>query len=118
MHLPGQHSVLFEEGAEAAAVQQHGRTKLTAYFELVRQGWRAEAKQSPDGEPLFYPDVPRWYSWDAKPARWKPRHRTHHQWDQVIGRMYAVPPQDTDQYFLRSLLMHTGNALDFEGTAG
>ena len=118
VHLPGQHSVLFEEGAEAAAVQQHGRTKLTAYFELVRQGWRAEAKQSPDGEPLFYPDVPRWYSWDAKPARWKPRHRTHYQWDQVIGRMYAVPPQDTDRHFLRSLLMHTGNALDFEGGGG
>ena len=85
VHLEGGQSVLFEEGEELQALQRPARTKLTAYFELVRDGWRAEGLRLPEGEPLYYTDVPRWYSWDQKALKWKPRTRGHFQWDQVIG---------------------------------
>ena len=54
VHLPGQHCVLFDEDDPQAAVQglATAHTKLTAYFELVKAGWRADGERAPGGDPL------------------------------------------------------------------
>ena len=119
-HLPGQQTVLFGEDYPQAAVDglATAHTKLTAYFELVKAGWRADGERAPDGGPLYYADVPRWYAWGQKNRAWKPRVRRTQYYDKVIGRLYSVPPRDSDRFFLRMLLLHVPNAEGFEGTNG
>ena len=36
----------------------------------------------------------------------------------VLGRVYAVPPQDLDRFYMRMLLMNTPNVHGFEGENG
>ena len=97
---------------------QEKDTKLTAYFKLVQDGWRAEGLQLPLGEPLYYGDVPRWYTWGKTNLKWKVRQRRGAKHDKVIGRIFAVPPKDTDRFYLRLLLLATPNAHGYEGPEG
>ena len=56
--------MLFDETQPQASLEGIQITKLTAYFALGREGWRAEGKTANDnGAPLYYADVPKWYRW-------------------------------------------------------
>ena len=61
VHSAGMQTVLFEEANPSEAVSTEKETRLTAYFKLVRDGWRAEGKRDLEAPPLYYADVPRWY---------------------------------------------------------
>ena len=119
MHLPDQHTVLFEENQPQTSLEGTQANKLTAYFALVREGWRAEGKTTNDnGAPLYYADVPKWYRWQQKERTWQPRQRRAARDKAVIGRMYAVAPRDIDRFYLRMLLLNTPNVHDYVGPNG
>ena len=71
VHLRGRQTVLFSETMPASAVAAEQTTKLTAYFALVKGGWRAGGVQTTAGAPLYYVDVPRWYAWNQKARKWQ-----------------------------------------------
>ena len=118
VHLPGRQSVLFDESDPASAVATDQATKLTAYFSLVRDGWRAEGLQDLAAPPLYYFDVPKWYVWSQKTKIWKARQRGRMRSNKVLARMYSVAPQDTDRFYLRMLLLHLPNVEAFVGPSG
>ncbi len=116
MHLQDQHTVLFNEAEASTALERSQDTKLTAYFNLVIAGWRADGKKTSDnGGPLFYADAPKWYKWEQKTRSWKPRLRMRREDQAVIGRLYSVAPKDLDRLYLRLLLLHTPNATGYVG---
>ena len=117
MHLQDQHTVLFNEAEASTALSRSQDTKLTAYFNLVREGWRVEGrKTSENGGPLFYAGVPRWYTREQKTRSWKPRLRRRREDQAVIGRLFSVAPKDLDRFYLRLLLLHTPDATGYVGT--
>ena len=75
VHLPGRHAVLFDESMPAAAVATDQTTRLTAYFDLVKAGWRAGGMHDITASPLYYVDVPKWYVWNQKSKKWQARQR-------------------------------------------
>jgi hypothetical protein len=117
VHLPGRHAVLFDESMPASAVAADQTTKLTAYFDLVADGWRAGGLQDAAAEPLYYADVPKWYVWNQKDKKWRARQRGGFS-EKVIARMYSVAPQDADRFYLRMLLLHLPNVEAFVGPRG
>ena len=65
--------------------------------------------------PLYYVDVPRWYTWNQKNRAWTARARHGRHTNKVLSRMYAVAPQDADRFYVRMLLLHVPNAAGFVG---
>ena len=59
VHLPGRHAVLFNESMPATAIAADQTTKLTAYFDLVKEGWRAGGVQDTTAAPLYYVHLPK-----------------------------------------------------------
>ena len=98
VHLPGRHAVLFDETMPASAVATDQTTKLTAYFTLVKDGWRAGGLHDTTATPLYYVDAPKWYVWNQKSKKWHARQRGGMRSDKVLSRMYSVAPQDTDRF--------------------
>ncbi|MCG8435316.1 MAG: hypothetical protein MJA83_14925, partial [Gammaproteobacteria bacterium] len=67
-HLPDDQQVIFEEGAARASIAQGPpQTKLTAYFQLNREDETARR--------ILYPDIPRYFTWNASQKKWQPRKR-------------------------------------------
>jgi len=54
VHLPGRQAVLFDQTMPASAIARDQTTKLTAYFDLVKDGWRAGGLQDTAAAPLKY----------------------------------------------------------------
>ena len=48
-------TVLFEEANPSEAVSTEKETRLTAYFKLVRDGWRAEGRRDLEAPPCTTP---------------------------------------------------------------
>ena len=116
VHLQDHHTVLLNEAEASTALARSQDTTLTAYFNLIIAGWRADGKQtSENGGPLFYVDVPKWYKWEQNTRSWKPRLRMRREDQAVIGRLYSVAPKDLDRFYLRLLLLHTPNATGYVG---
>ena len=116
VHLPGKQSVLFEPDVIELAPAQD--TKLTAYFKLIRAGWRAHGRMQdePGSKDLNYEDVPCFFTWKQKTSTWLPRQKGTQR--PILGRVFAVPPVDQDRFYLRMLLMNTPNVANFEGEGG
>jgi hypothetical protein len=59
----------------ATAVATDQTTRLTAYFDLVKAGWRAGGIHDITASLLYYVDVPKWYVWNQKSKKWQARQR-------------------------------------------
>jgi hypothetical protein len=104
LHLPGEQSILFEEGeAEAALARGPPDTKLTAFFKLNQECEEARG--------TLYPDIPSQFTWDSKNKKWKKRQQRF-----SIGRVPTVSlsPHQSERYYLRMLLHNKVGATSFE----
>lgn len=102
VHLPNEHTILFEEHANLEdVVEEQGHSKLTAYFELCRT--------EKDARSLRFCELPKWYVWKAK--KWVRRQR---QTKNTIGRMYTVSFREGERFYLRMLLSCVKGATSFD----
>jgi hypothetical protein len=106
VHLEGQHMVQFDEGARLEEVVRAGASPpstLTAWFNLNRRSAPACTR--------LYQDLPQFYTWDKRRARWNDR-KQKTPFEQ-IGRMDFVPRSQGERYFLRLLLTNVRGATSF-----
>ncbi|XP_053213883.1 uncharacterized protein LOC128397216 [Panonychus citri] len=99
VHLPNQHFITFQDTNElnaAAAATRH--TKLTAWFEL---------NNLYDDVPI-YPQVPTQFVWFDN--KWNKR---VYSVSDVIGRLHIVPPNQSERFALRLLLLNVAGAKSF-----
>ncbi|XP_053206261.1 uncharacterized protein LOC128390551 [Panonychus citri] len=100
VHLPNQHFITFQDtnelNAAAAAATRH--TKLTAWFEL---------NNLYDDVPI-YPQVPTQFVWFDN--KWNKR---VYSVSDVIGRLHIVPPNQSERFALRLLLLNVAGAKSF-----
>ena len=104
LHLPGEQSVLFQDGEAAAALDRGPpETKLTAYFKLNQECEQARG--------VLYPDIPSQFTWDSKNKKWKVRQQRF-----SIGRVPTVSlsPHQSERYYLRMLLHNKAGATSFD----
>ena len=106
LHLPNQQSVMYVEGAEAAALQ-HSKSPLLAYFHLNTV--------LPPNEPRhLYVETPKYYTYNKKNGIWTKRRNKQRY--PTLGRIYTVHPKAGDVFYLRMLLHdeHSRGAKSFE----
>ncbi|XGW25599.1 hypothetical protein V3C99_006756 [Haemonchus contortus] len=115
-HLPELQDVQFVQGQEQEYLAQAQRTftTLTAFFELNRlcneMHERGQANDfTVDPRNIYYYQIAEHFTFDPRHG-WTPRSRGGNQ----IGRMYTVPPRDTERYCLRILLLETKGKTSFE----
>lgn len=102
VHEEGSQNVYFRQGEEVMALENaaNKHDTLTAWFELNNQD--IEAHQ------YLYTEIPNHYTF--KNNKWTKRQRGG---DNVIGRMYAVAPNDVQRFYIRILLLHVKGAKSF-----
>lgn len=106
VHLPNEQNVYFtEDNMQAVATREQERdTNLTAWFKL-----NAEEE---DTRNYLYIDIPKYYVFEEKLRKWKPRQRRQNK---TIGRMYSVSLRsDVERFCLRLLLLHVPGATSYE----
>ena len=104
VHLEEEQQVVFNEGAEEAAIENQKKTELTAFFEFnkrtreeaERKGEHYDPKQMPR-----YVDMPKEHVYSN--GEWRKRKRGS---DTTIGRVHSVSPLSGEVYYLRMLLHH------------
>lgn len=103
VHEPNNQNVYFTHGSEEDAVNSAigKHTTLTAWFHLNSTDQEAKS--------IYYADIPNNYIFCQN--TWKKRKQ---RGNKVIGRMYAVAPNDPERYFIRLLLLHVKGATSFE----
>ena len=104
LHLPGEQSILFQDGEAGAALDRGPPdTKLTAYFKLNYECLESRA--------VLYPDIPSKFTWNQKDKKWKLRQR-----GSSVGRIPTVSlsPHQSEKYYLRLLLHNKSGATSFE----
>lgn len=100
-HLPQRQNVVFREGNVQQALQNHRRTKLTAFFEINQI----------DSSDLLYTETPIHYIWVDKEKKWKKRQRGG---SKAIARLFYVSPKDVELFHLRLLLLHVRGPICFQ----
>ncbi|KAG2190432.1 hypothetical protein INT47_005587, partial [Mucor saturninus] len=106
IHLPGQETVYFAEGANLSDVLANSASKnttLTAWFNINRT--------DPNANQYLYHEFPEYYTWQKKETVWRTRQRG---FNQTIGRIYSVSPKESEKYYLRLLLNYVRGAKSFE----
>ncbi|KAG2209273.1 hypothetical protein INT47_005565 [Mucor saturninus] len=106
IHLPGQETVYFAEGANLSDVLANSASKnttLTAWFNINRTDLNANQ--------YLYHEFPEYYTWQKKETVWRTRQRG---FNQTIGRIYSVSPKESEKYYLRLLLNYVRGAKSFE----
>ncbi|CAG9760350.1 unnamed protein product [Ceutorhynchus assimilis] len=106
VHLPGFRDVFYDEQADVDEVQAalDKPSKLEAFFVLNAE--------SPDARDLLYCQIPEYYIWNARGARWNKRRAS----SKMIGTVYEVSPNDPqiEKFYLRILLLHVRGPTSFE----
>ena len=102
-HLPGEQTVIFEDGREEEALAVEKKTKLMAYFEINRTDDFART--------ILYPDFPQHFTWNAGGKKWTRRRRGGN-----IGRipMISLNSHQSELFYLRLLLHNKAGATSFE----
>ncbi|GBM55379.1 hypothetical protein AVEN_120178-1 [Araneus ventricosus] len=96
VHLPDQQDIVHQDGQEEEAVARDAtrQTTLTAWFELN--------KNDQDSHNYLYTDIPHYYTFNKSAMKWQKLQRGG---EQVIGRIPVANIQDSERYYLRSLLL-------------
>jgi hypothetical protein len=106
VHLENGQRVLFSEDNMDQQVANASKTTLTAFFDLCKNDMFAKT--------LLYPDVPRYFTWNACGKIFVRRKQGEDITEypgiksaNALGRMYTVhPTSNAECYFLR-MLLHT-----------
>nr|XP_029714104.1 uncharacterized protein LOC115258183 [Aedes albopictus] len=102
VHLENGQRVYFTPENAPALVDHPPNTTLTAFFQLCQE--------DPFARTLLYPEVPRYYTWNAssktfqrrKVGQFFPEHNVFAS--DALGRVYTVHPNNAECYYLRMLL--------------
>ncbi|XP_062714405.1 uncharacterized protein LOC115261339 [Aedes albopictus] len=102
VHLENGQRVYFTPENVPALVDHPPNTTLTAFFQLCQE--------DPFARTLLYPEVPRYYTWNAssktfqrrKVGQFVPEHNVFAS--DALGRVYTVHPNNAECYYLRMLL--------------
>eukprot|EP00959_Pyramimonas_sp_CCMP1952_P127287 2662318-Pyramimonas_sp.AAC.1 len=108
IHLDGEQTVVFEEGADLREVQQAAaqrRTTLTAWFQFNQEHPELAAD-------VLYPDMPAGFVFNQRSKKWCQRRQ--HQRFPAIGRMYYVTPTAGERFYLRLLLNNVPGCKSYE----
>ena len=104
-HLPNQQTIYFSEAGNLEEIALNQKlSKLHAFFHLNRHDAAARA--------LTYPDVIKFYKWDARSHSWTPR-KQKKQFP-TIGRLTQAFPKDIERFYLRLLLQHVPGPTSYE----
>ncbi|UYV62971.1 hypothetical protein LAZ67_2002684, partial [Cordylochernes scorpioides] len=105
VHLENGQRVYFTNANARTVAAAPPNTTLTAFFQLCQQ--------DPFAKNLLYPEVPRYYTWNAsrksfcrrKQGTSVPEHEGIFA-SEALGRVYTVHPNNAECFFLR-MLLHT-----------
>jgi hypothetical protein len=126
VHLPNQQFVVFNSellGSEAQlALENKRKTTLTQWFAVNRSESKERLSEevllapngdsNPSSQTILYPDFPEFYSWNNLGKFWKRRKKPKKS--NAVGRVYAVPPNQGERFYLRRLLYHIPGAKNFQ----
>ncbi|CAN1242015.1 ATP-dependent DNA helicase PIF1 [Linum perenne] len=104
VHLPGEHTISFEEHQTVDSIVNRpdvGKTMLTEWFTLNQR--------YPSARKYTYSDITHAFVWDKQSSQWVIRKKGF-----VIGRIASIPPRSGDVFYLRMLLTKIPGALSFE----
>lgn len=93
-HLPGEHTVLFDDQAQLDDVVSKPSSKTSKFL-----AWMEANKKYPEGRHLTYTEFPSMFVWQQNEQCWKPRKKGF-----KIGRIHFVHPGSGELYYLRNLL--------------
>ncbi|XP_062075099.1 uncharacterized protein LOC133779118 [Humulus lupulus] len=103
-HLPGEHTVIFEENKcveNVVCIPGIEKTKFTQWLEAN--------KNYDDARELTYSDFPVSWVWNSKEKTW-----TRRKHGLEIGRIYFVHPSTGEHFYLRMLLNFVKGSTSYE----
>ena len=92
-------------------LDEQGRTKLVAFFELNARELYNHSPYKPPAFEILYQDIPKYYTWMREMRYWKRKILSLHF--QSIGRVYMVKPSEGEIFYLRLLLSSVKGAISF-----
>jgi hypothetical protein len=105
VHLENEQIVYFDEDDEEENIEEilnnSKKTTLTEWFNMNLQ--------HPESKHLKYMNFPDEYVWNKSSKTWSKRTQKY-----SVGRMYFVPPNAGERYYLRLLLTHVPGATSFD----
>lgn len=103
IHLEHEHSVVFNEEEDLNDIVDRGaaaKTTLTAFFDTNRKEYETEGENGATvARSCLYQEFPQKFTWHKTKKVWNIRKKGF-----AIGRMYAVPPNAQERFYLRLLL--------------
>ncbi|XP_048441363.1 uncharacterized protein LOC125477912 [Pyrus x bretschneideri] len=105
IHLPeGQtiHFYLHQRVADILADDTNSMTMLTEFF--------TKNTTCPEARQYLYREFPERFKWSQRDKLWSERMNNH----KVIGRIYAVSPNEGEKFYLRILLNHVRGPTSFK----
>ncbi|XP_074374103.1 uncharacterized protein LOC141714484 [Apium graveolens] len=103
-HLPGEHSVIFEEDKCVENVLSMPGVEKTKFTE-----WLETNKNHEDARELTYSDFPTRWVWNNRDKIWTRRKKGI-----SIGRMYFAHPSSGERFYMRMLLNVVKGSTSFE----
>ncbi|KAM0826657.1 hypothetical protein ACQ4PT_068727 [Festuca glaucescens] len=103
-HLPNMNNVIFKSDTHLPSLLSTPRLQQTTLT-----SWFAANKKFPSGRSLTYCEYPGRFCWSNETRMW-----TKRQHGKMIGRIYYVPPNVGECYYLRMLLMYVKGAESYE----
>ncbi|ESR45401.1 hypothetical protein CICLE_v10003309mg, partial [Citrus x clementina] len=103
-HLPGEHTVIFEESKcleNVLTILGIEKTKFTEWLEAN--------KNYDDARELTYSDFPTCWVWNSKDKTW-----TRRKNGLAIGRIYFAHPSSGERFYMRMLLNFVKGSTSFE----
>ncbi|XP_074374349.1 uncharacterized protein LOC141714747 [Apium graveolens] len=103
-HLPGEHTVIFEENRCIENVLNIPGIEKTKFTE-----WLETNKRNEDARNLTYAEFPKNWVWNSKEKIWTRRKK-----GKAVGRIYFAHPASGERFYMRMLLNFVKGSTSFE----
>ncbi|WOH08104.1 hypothetical protein DCAR_0727541 [Daucus carota subsp. sativus] len=103
-HLPGEHTVIFEEDKCIENVLNMPGIEKTKFTE-----WLETNRTNPDARNLTYVEFPRHWVWHSKDKLWTRRKK-----GKAVGRIYYAHPASGERFYMRMLLNFVKGSTSYE----
>ncbi|KAL8119670.1 hypothetical protein AgCh_016964 [Apium graveolens] len=103
-HLPGEHTVIFEENRSIDNVLNVPGIEKTKFTE-----WLETNRMNEDARNLTYVEFPRHWVWNFKGKLWTRRKK-----GKAVGRIYYTHPASGERFYMRMLLNFVRGSTSFE----
>jgi hypothetical protein len=103
-HLPSMNTVIFKSTTHLPSLLSTPRLQRTTLT-----SWFVANKKFPSGRSLTYCEYPSSFTWSSENREW-----TKRKYGNTIGRIYYIPPNTGECFYLRMLLMYVKGAESYE----